>query len=400
MYDLVVIGGGPGGIFAGLTAKNINRDAKVLVLEKSKTILSKIKVSGGGRCNVTNATFDPKELSSNYPRGGKELLSPFHRFHPKDMIVWLEERGVFLKIDSDGKVFPSSDDSQTIIDCFLDEIKKTSLEVRYNQRILEISKNNNVFEVLLDDGKIFSKKVLLATGSSDEGLRYVAKLGHSFDPFIPSLFSFKILHSDILKLTGVSVDNVKVSLKSGLYSVTGPFLITHEGFSGPAIINLSSIEAKVLHEKNYRAIVEINWLPTFSPEQVLQILLEMKGQNLKKNLSKINPFNLPSKLWSYFLACFGDTFSFPIDHIPNSKFAILAKKLISDEYQMISKSKNKGEFVSCGGINLKEVDFKDMQSKKCQNLYFAGELLNIDGITGGFNLQNCWTTGFIAGKQV
>jgi predicted Rossmann fold flavoprotein len=400
MFDLVVVGGGPGGVFAGLTAKNSNKGAKVIVLEKGASILSKIKVSGGGRCNVTNATFDPKELSLNYPRGGKELISAFHHFQPKDMISWLEEKGVSLKIDKSNKVFPSSDDSQTIIDCFLREIKKSDLRVNLNQNIVDISKKDNIFELLLDDRDIVTKRLLLATGSSPEGLKYAAKLGHSFDPFIPSLFSFKIGGSDIIKLAGVSLDNVQASLKSSSYTVKGPFLITHEGFSGPSVINLSSFGAKFLYEKNYKALLEINWLNNFSKDQILQLLLKTKDQNPKKSLSRINPFSLPSKLWNYFLSFFGDSFSCAISHIPNNKFVLLSQKLASDEYQIISKSKNKGEFVSCGGINLKEIDFKDMQSKKCENLYFAGELLNIDGITGGYNLQNCWTTGFIAGQGI
>ena len=402
MYDLVIIGGGPSGIFAGLIAKKFNDKTGIVVLEKGKSILGKIKISGGGRCNVTHAAFDSKTLSKNYPRGGKELISPFCRFQPKDMIEWLEKQGVRLKIDEEGRVFPFSDDSQTVIDCFLREIKKSDLEVKCNQNIVDITKKNNLFEITLNDGKekICSKKLLLAAGSSPEIVKYAENLGHSFEPFVPSLFSFRIEDSDILKHAGISCDKVKVSLQETRWLFEGPILITHEGFSGPAIINLSSLGAKFLFEKNYKTILEINWLPAFSKEHIFQQFLKLKDQNLKKSFIKLNPFKFPLSLWSYFLNSSGIGPDSTVNHISNNKFAKLSEKLAFDEYNIISKSRGKGEFVSCGGINLKEVNFKDMQSRICENLFFAGEILNIDGITGGFNLQNCWTTGFIVGSSI
>ena len=399
MYDLLVIGGGPSGIFAALQAKNINNKAKIIILEKSSSILSKLKVSGGGRCNITNATFDPKELCLNYPRGGRELISAFTLFSSLDMMKWLEKRGVDLKVEAGGRVFPTSDKSQTIIDCFLKEIENNNIKIEYDQNIEKIIKKNSFFEIVFENQKkIIAKKVILATGSSQSGLKFAEKLGHRIEPLIPSLFSFKIENSEILKLAGLSLKNVKVLIKNSSYKQIGSILITHEGFSGPAIINLSSFAAKFLYEKKYRATLRINWLNDFSKDQIIQMLLRAKVNFAKKLLLKQNMFHLPNKLWSFFLNSNGKLEDIFFQNISKHKLIMLAEKLVSDEYTIISKSKNKSEFVSCGGVNLKEVNFKDMQSKKCENLYLVGELLNIDGITGGYNLQNAWTSGYIAGN--
>jgi predicted Rossmann fold flavoprotein len=400
MFDLVIIGGGPGGIFAALQAKNKNCKANILILEKTSTPLAKVKVSGGGRCNITNATFDLKELCLNYPRGSKELISAFHQFQPNDMINWLKDHGIFIKIDENKRVFPSTDSSQTIIDCFLKEIKNKNIEIKYNQNVLKILKKEKSFEIFLQTDSIETKNLIIATGSSKQGLEYAKMLGHSFEEFIPSLFSFKTEKHPIAKLSGLSQNDVEVSIKNTCFSYRGSILITHEGFSGPAIINLSSFATKYLFEKNYKTTLMINWLYNFSKEELLKILLDLQKNNSNKNLFNLNPFNFPKKLWEYFLKNFQNILNEPIQNISKKSFLSLIEKLYFDEYSIISKSENKSEFVSCGGINLKEINFKDMQSKLCKNLYFVGELLNIDGITGGYNLQNAWTTGYIAGNSV
>jgi len=401
MYDVIIIGAGPGGIFAAISAKNVNKNLKILVLEKSKSILSKVKISGGGRCNVTNANFDLKDLCKNYPRGQKELLGAFYQFGPSEMIDWLEKRGVSLNVEKDRRVFPVSDDSQTIIDCFLKEIKKQNIEIKCNQNIESIiKKENEIFEITLDTKeKYLSKKVILATGSSPIGINFAKDLGHKIETFIPALFSFKIEKSNILQLSGLSQENVRVSIKSSSCKQVDSILITHEGFSGPAILKLSSFVAKFLHEKKYRATLLINWLDNFTQDQIFQKLIKAKEDNSKRSLFNLNLFNFPQKLWFYFLSSFGSIFDGPMCNISKKNLMKLTAKLSSDEHAIISKSMNKSEFVSCGGINLKEVNFKDMQSKRCPNLYFVGEILNIDGLTGGYNFQNAWTTGFIAGNS-
>lgn len=401
MFDIAIIGGGPGGVFASLQSRKKNEKAKIVILEKSNSILAKVKVSGGGRCNITNATFDPKVLAQNYPRGNKELISAFHQFGPLEMINWLEERDVKTKIDKDNKVFPTSDSSQTILDCFFKELKNKNIDVRHNQNILKISKKDDSFEILHDNGEIIeTKNLILATGSSEKGLEFAMMLGHNIDSFIPSLFSFKITNSDIAKLSGLSKDDVEVTIKNTPFSYSGSILITHEGFSGPAIINLSSFAAIFLNKNDYKANLIINWLYKFSKDELLKVLLNLQNKFPKKTLTSLNPFNFSSNLWNFILQNFGKTFFNPIQNVSKKNLINLIEKLTNDEYAIISKSQNKSEFVSCGGVNLKEINFKDMQSKICKNLYFVGELLNIDGITGGYNLQNAWTTGYIAGNSI
>lgn len=388
MLDIIVMGGGAAGIFAALAAKQAHPDASVIVLEKTAVLLSKVKVSGGGRCNVTHACFDLKELVKNYPRGEKELLGPFHRFQPRDTIEWFESRGVKLKTESDGRMFPVTDSSSTIIDCLLLEARKLGVDIRLRQKVEKIEKGFTIH--LKESPSLTCRHLILASGSSPEGFACAESLGHTIQPPVPSLFTFNVPTSPLKELSGVSVPSATV--KVGSFIQTGPLLITHFGFSGPAILKLSAWGARFLHGKNYRVEFTINWLPNFSQEELFQQLLQLKEQAAQKTLLTLNPFYLPKNLWKELLGT--DKI---LANFSKKELQTLAEKLHADPYQMDGKTTHKEEFVTCGGVNLKEVDFKTLQSKICPGLYFAGEILDIDGVTGGFNFQNAWTTGYIAG---
>ncbi len=388
--EIVIMGGGAAGIFAALAAKQAHPDASVVVLEKTAVLLSKVKVSGGGRCNVTHACFDPKELIKNYPRGEKELLGPFHRFQPRDTIEWFESRKVKLKTESDGRMFPVTDSSSTIIDCLLSEARKLGVDIRLRQRVEKIEKGTIH---LKDNPPLTCSHLILASGSSPEGFTCAAALGHTIQPPVPSLFTFNVPTSLLKELSGVSVESAAV--KVGPYTQTGPLLITHFGFSGPAILKLSAWGARFLHDKNYRTEFTINWLPKLSQEELFRQLLHLKEQSPQKTLLALNPFYLPKNLWKELLGI-----DKTLANLSKKQLQELTQKLHADKYQMEGKTTHKEEFVTCGGVNLKEVDFKTMQSKICPGVYFAGEILDIDGVTGGFNFQNAWTTGYIAGSSI
>lgn len=351
----VVVGGGAAGIFAALHAKAANSSQSVIVLEKTAVLLSKVKVSGGGRCNVTHACFDPKELVKNYPRGHKELLGPFHRFGPSDTIEWFESRGVKLKTEPDGRMFPVTNSSATIIDCLLNEAKQLGVDIRLRQRIEKIEPG---FTLHLKEGKIDCEHLILATGSSLEGYQFAQGLGHTIQPPVPSLFTFNSPSSPLKDLSGIATI-AKVQIVGTPFTQTGPLLITHFGFSGPAVLKLSAWAARHLHTCNYHFEIAIDWLPDqhLSPGDKIPL-----PKNLARRLSE--------------------------------------KQLHDDRYLIEGKTTHKEEFVTCGGVTLKEVDFKTLQSKLSPGLHFAGELLDIDGVTGGFNFQNAWTTGFIAGSSL
>ncbi len=390
MYDLIVIGGGAAGVFAAIQAKATDRNAKVALLEKSAVLLAKVRVSGGGRCNVTHSCFDPALLIQNYPRGGQELRGPFHTFQPRDTIQWFESRGVSLKAEPDERIFPITDSSQTIIDCLLNEAKELVVEILMRQRIEKISKIPEGFEV----GPYLSRKLLLATGSSSDGHTWAAALGHTIQKPVPSLFTFNIPTSPLKELSGISVPSVELNIVDTPLKQRGPLLITHFGFSGPAALKLSAWGARVLHEKEYRTPLSVNWLPDLKMAQILETFLQLKKGNPEKTLLSENPFKFPKNLWKTLLNDEKRLNDFSLKDLQT-----LAQKLNSDIYQVEGKTTHKEEFVTCGGVTLKEVQFKTMESKICPGLYFAGEILDIDGVTGGFNFQSAWTTGFIAGSS-
>ncbi len=388
---IVCIGAGAAGFFGAICSKTFWPDERVVLLEKSKQVLTKVKISGGGRCNVTHHLFDPKELVKNYPRGSKALLGPFYFFQPQDTINWFTSRGVELKKEEDGRVFPVTNSSQTIIDCLQDEAKKIGVELYLLSFIDSISKDSSGFIIVFKDRSILkAKAILLATGSSKEGFEFAKSLGHKIKEPVPSLFTFNSPASPLSHLSGSSITNASVQIEGFKKVITGPVLITHFGFSGPAILKLSAFAARFMHEKNYEVNLKINWLPEFSRNELIDRLIIARNTN--QPFTTINP--LTKAFWEY-LTIFKKS-----NALSNQEIASLAKKIQEDTFMVSGKTTNKQEFVTAGGVEIDDVDFKTMQSKICRGLYFAGEILDIDGVTGGFNFQNAWTSAFIAGKNI
>ncbi len=394
-YDLLVLGGGAAGVFGAICAKEARPSAKVALFEKSGVLLSKVRISGGGRCNVTHACFEPKELVKKYPRGEKELLGPFHTFQPRDTIAWFEAQGVRLKTESDGRIFPVTDSSETIIHALLKRAKEVGVEIFTRRKIPKLEKRDGIF----DCGIALAKTVLLATGSASEGHFLAQGLGHTIEPPLPSLFTFNMPHSPLKELSGISVDLVSIHIEGSTREERGPLLITHFGLSGPAILKLSAWQAPLLHAKNYTTSVFINWAPQLKKEEIYTQLLLWKKETPLKEAAAESRFFLPKNLWKTLLIRYGVQEGQKWRDLSDKQLQKIAERLNSDQYQTEGKTTHKEEFVTCGGVRLKEVNFKTMESKICPGLFFAGEILDIDGVTGGFNFQNAWTTGFIAGRH-
>lgn len=393
---VVVIGGGAAGFFAAINlAKHMPGD-QILILEKTTKVLSKVKVSGGGRCNVTHACFDPKELTAAYPRGEKELLGPFHHFFPSDTIQWFEERGIALKIEEDGRMFPVTNSSQTIIDCFLSEANQLGVKL-WNQAEVSSVKKSTVFEIVLKDGKsLTSDYLIVATGGSPAKKHYhfIESLGHQVVGPIPSLFTFNLPKHPSNQLMGLAQE-ATVKLLNAPFEVYGPVLFTHWGMSGPAILKLSSLAANFLHQKNYQFVFEVEWMSNAAN------FIENKRKNAANKRVNVSGADVFSKrFWSYLL----ERAELPEEvnwaDLKKSQLEKLIQVLERDTYHAQGKTTFKEEFVSCGGVNLKEMDMKSMQSKIVSGLYFCGEVMNVDGLTGGFNFQAAWTTSWIAAKHI
>lgn len=392
----VIIGGGAAGIFAAIRCKNSNPSSTVIVLEKTNQLLSKVRISGGGRCNVTHACFDPAKLVQNYPRGSKELLGPFHYFQPKNTISWFEQRGVALKAESDGRMFPTTDSSETIIHCLMNAAAEAGVEIQKQQRLLSIEKTGEQFLIRLQDQQIIADQILLTTGSSSWGYSIAKDFGHTIIEPVPSLFTFNVPTSPLLDLAGISVPDVIVTLKNTPFQQRGPLLLTHWGFSGPAVLKLSAWAARKLHDLDYKATLLINWTASENQEALYQSLLQKKNEHPLQTI----PALLPSKLLLRLCKSLHIDPAIPLGKLSNKTVLQLAAKLHSDSYTIEGKTTYKQEFVTAGGVDLKDIDFKTMQSRTTPGLFFAGEILNIDGITGGFNFQNAWTTGWLAGTTM
>lgn len=395
---IAVIGGGAAGFFAAIKAAESSR---VIILEKTRQLLSKVRISGGGRCNVTHACFDPKQLVQNYPRGAKTLLGPFSRFQPKDTMEWFESRGVKLKIEDDGRVFPTTDSSETIIHCLLAEAHRLGVNIRSEEGVVAIQRQNHQFILQLTSGQqLDCDRLLIATGSSHKIYALLQELGHTIEPPVPSLFTFNIPQSPLKELMGISVADAQVSLVGSELEQRGPLLITHWGFSGPAILKLSAWGARKLNARNYKDILLINWLPNQNREELMAVLAKAKASFPARSMASDCPFSLPRSLWKALLEMAGISSEVRWSAASKSQFNAVIEILKRSTFSIDGKSTYKEEFVTCGGVNLDEVNFKTMESRLCPGLYFAGEVLNIDGVTGGFNFQNAWTTAWIAGQAM
>ncbi|KAB8331032.1 NAD(P)/FAD-dependent oxidoreductase [Scytonema tolypothrichoides VB-61278] len=398
---IIVVGGGAAGFFGAIAATEANPNAQVTILEASRQLLAKVRISGGGRCNVTQACFDPSGLVQNYPRGGKALLGAFTRFQAKDTVAWFAAHGVPLKTEADGRMFPITNSSETIVNCLINTAKATGVEIRTGTLIIGVKQLSTHFEIFLKSGEILEcDRLLLATGSNPVGYKIAQKLGHTIESPVPSLFTFNIKDEFVLKLAGVSVNPVRLRLNiQGFPQLeqTGPLLITHWGFSGPAVLKLSAWGARVLHSNNYQATLHINWLSHLQPEEVRQKLLAVKNEVAKRAIALHRGVDLPHRLWQYIISRAGITPEDRWAELSNKTLNQLVQELTQGQYQIKGKGVFKEEFVTCGGVNLKEVNFKTMESRLVPGLYFAGEILDIDGVTGGFNFQSAWTTGYLAG---
>jgi predicted Rossmann fold flavoprotein len=402
-WDVIVVGGGPAGFFAAIRCAEQNPQLRVLIIEKSSQTLSKVLVSGGGRCNVTHACFDPAQLINFYPRGGMALRGAFTRFQPADTVKWFEEHGVRLKTEADNRMFPVTNSSETIANCLRETAENARVKVYLGTTLLKVEKSPRFgFRLEVRDGAevypLQTKKLLIATGSDSKTREVVKSLGHSIEEPVPSLFTFNVKDKRIDGLAGVAVEDV--TLKMDSLTQRGPMLITHWGLSGPAVLKLSAWGARILFDKKYRSTLTINWLGDYKLDSALEVLQRNKDwhENARKKIAAQPAFSqIPIRLWKQLTQFIGDKNWGDISKVEMRK---LAEELTAGEFAIQGKGIFKEEFVTCGGVNLKEVDFKTMQSRIVPDLFFAGEVLDIDGVTGGFNFQSSWTTGWLAGNAL
>ena len=398
--QIVIIGGGAAGFFAAInTAINLP-DAKIIILEKTNNFLSKVKISGGGRCNVTHHQFETNELVKNYPRGEKELRQAFSQFSVTDTIDWFWQRGIKLKTENDGRMFPESDSSETIINCFLSEIKKYNIELKLGEEVLSIKKReDDKLLVLTSKNRVIADSVICSIGGNSnlKNYEFLKQCGHTIDELVPSLFTLNIPQSNIVKLMGLSVKNGTIKIIGTKHESTGAILITHWGLSGPAVLKLSAFAAYDFFRANYNSFISLNWTGSLNTEETIKKLnlnLVTKSLIVNKPL-----FEIPKRLWEYLLTKCEINLNKSWNEISKKEIHKFAEILLNDIYKVKGKTNFKEEFVTAGGVNLKEINFKTMESKTFPKLFFCGEVINVDGVTGGFNFQNAWSTAWIAAKN-
>ncbi len=399
---IIVIGGGAAGFFSAIHAASTNKDAEVVILEKTSKLLQKVKVSGGGRCNLAHSCFDLKQLSLAYPRGEKHLKSAFSKFMTTDTINWFESRKVKLKTESDGRMFPTSDNSETVINCLMSEAKKLKIKIELNKEVKRIEPLDGGFKIHLADGEIIEcQKTIITAGGGQklENYSWIKSLGHEIIEPVPSLFTFNIPDSDVINLSGISVESARIRIPELKTELSGPVLITHWGLSGPVVLKLSSIAARLMTEINYDFTIQIGWINNKKEDACRTELMNIKAANPNKTVKNLFPFKLPVRLLDYLFLKSKIDQKKNWAEISKEQITTLTQNLLFDAYQVKGKTTFKEEFVTCGGVGLNDVDFKNMQSRKVKGLHFAGEVLDIDGFTGGFNFQAAWTTGFIAGTS-
>ncbi|MDC6351183.1 NAD(P)/FAD-dependent oxidoreductase [Zeaxanthinibacter sp. PT1] len=413
MYDVIVIGGGAAGFYGAIHAARQRPEFRVLILERSKQVLSKVRISGGGRCNVTHAQYDPKALVRHYPRGNKELLGPFYGHSCGETQAFFEELGVALKTEEDGRMFPVTDSSQTIIDCLMGEVSRLGIELHRSAGVQHIErsaiKNNEdsgYWAVRTSDQTYMAKNILVATGSSPKMWELLQGLGHRIIPPVPSLFTFNIKDPRIEGIPGISTQAIvkvvtanNIPKGSGL-EAEGPLLITHWGLSGPAILKLSAWGARILHELDYHFKIEVNWLPGHSPASLEKLLLDQKAVSPRKGIQKLNPIDIPKRLWSRLVAGAGIGPTLNWAELSKQQLQDLSGQILRSEFDVRGKSTFKEEFVTAGGVDLKEINFQRYESKIHPGLYLAGEVINVDAVTGGYNFQNAWTGAYLAAMAI
>ncbi len=416
--QIIVVGGGAAGYFAAIACAEANPGCAVTIDEATAHPLAKVRVSGGGRCNVTHACFEPRELVRRYPRGARELLGAFSRWQPRDTVGWFAARGVELKTETDGRMFPVTDDSQTIVDCLQGAAIKAGVILRTNCGVKQVERADpgalvstekalrsarSAFHVTLTTGEtVACDRLLLATGGnkSNAGFTIAEKFGHTIEPPVPSLFTFHVKDARLGGLSGVSVEAAATAVRGTTLKENGPLLITHWGLSGPAILKLSAWGARTLHDCGYKFTLLVNWAPAFNPETLRAELERARAANPKKQIGTWCPVGLPLRLWEKLLVAAGLAPATQWAVVPGAALRTLAMQVCAGEFAVDGKSMFKEEFVTCGGVRLGEVDFKTMESRLVPGLHFAGEVLDLDGITGGFNFQAAWTAGWLAGRAM